>query len=366
VGEEADYMAVLTHPDLWKPFKGTSLVFRLTTDAMRPFFDEISKHVRQPGTVLVSPFHLFAARAAREKFRVPLITLHLQPTVMLSAHDETLFFPGMEWVTKLPVWLKRLLYQRVPNPADLHVAGPLRRFCKEIGITPPRRVLPEWLHSPDGTLLLWPEWFAPRQPDWPDYAIAAGFPLEDLRGQFALPAELEAFLKAGDKPVLLSPGTGNAQARDFFAAGLAACEKLGKRALLGTRFPEQLPQPLPAWARHFDYLPFSAVMPHTAAVVHHGGIGTMSQAFAAGVPQLIMPMGHDQPDNALRARRLGVAADLTVRRFTAKNVAVSLEQLLGDPKVPRACAEVARNCQQSDAATVAVAMLEKAALGSAS
>lgn len=360
IGNEEEYMAVLKHPDLWKPFKGTELVFKLTTAAMRPFFDEIAKHVQQPGTVLVSPFHLFAARAAREKFGVPLIALHLQPTVMLSAHDETLFFPGMEWVTKLPVWLKRFFYTQLPNPADIHVARPLRAFCKEIGIAAPRHVLPEWLHSPDGTLLLWPEWFASRQPDWPDNAVAVGFPLEDLQGQFELSAELKSFLDEGDKPVLFSPGTGNAQSRKFFAAGLAACEKLGLRALLGTRFPDQLPAPLPSWARQFDYLPFSQVMPRTAAVVHHGGIGTMSQALAAGVPQLMMPMGHDQPDNALRAKKLGVSADLTVRKFTADNVAAALQSLLSDHKVPAACAEAARSCRANDAASRAVEMLERA------
>ena len=360
IGDEAEYMSFLSHPDLWKPFKGTSLVLKMTIKAMRPFYDEIAKHVQQQGTVIVAPFHLFAARAAREKFGVPLINVHLQPTVMLSVHDETLFVPGMEWVARLPVWLKRFLYFKMPNPADLHVAGPLKAFCRELGIAAPRRVLPEWMHSPDGSLLLWPEWFAPRQPDWPDNAHAVGFPMEDLRGQFALPTELKAFLDEGDKPVLFSPGTGNAQARDFFAAGLAACEKLGRRALLGTRFPEQLPQPLPNWARHFDYLPFSEVMPRVAAVVHHGGIGTLSQALAAGVPQLMMPMGHDQPDNSLRAKRLGVAADLTVKRFTADNVAAELGRLLSDPKVPAACAEVARKFAEDNAASAAVEMLEKA------
>jgi UDP:flavonoid glycosyltransferase YjiC (YdhE family) len=63
---------------------------------------------------------------------------------------------------------------------------------------------------------------------------------------------------------------------------------------------------LPNGVRHFDYVPLSKVLPRSTALIHHGGIGTMSQAIAAGIPQLIIPTSHDQPDNAVRVRRLGI------------------------------------------------------------
>ena len=68
-----------------------------------------------------------------------------------------------------------------------------------------------------------------------------------------------------------------------------------------TRYPEQLPPALPASVRHERYVPFSAILPRCAAIVHHGGIGTCAQALAAGIPQLVSPFGFDQPDNAVRS-----------------------------------------------------------------
>ena len=357
LGANEDILKVLAHPDLWKPWSGTGIVFHMAMEYLRPCYQELVSRIEPGRTVLISPFHMFAPRAAREKFQVPLITVHLQPAALLSVHDETTFLPGQEWSARLPVWFKKLLF-RLPNPADFHANKPLRAFCREINIPAPRRVLPDWHHSPDGNLLLFPEWFAPRQPDWPHPSLAAGFPMEDLRHQFTLPPELEAFLAAGDKPILFSPGTGNLQAREFFAAGLEACARLGRRALVGTRFPEQLPQPLPPYARHFDYLPFSTVLPRVAALVHHGGIGTLSQAMAAGVPQLIMPMGHDQPDNALRAKKLGIAEDLLPRHFTATNVASALARLTQSPDVAAACARASEHFQHHDAAQRALDWLE--------
>jgi UDP:flavonoid glycosyltransferase YjiC (YdhE family) len=102
-----------------------------------------------------------------------------------------------------------------------------------------------------------------------------------------------------------------------------------------------LPPNLPETVRHFDYVPFSALLPRAAALVHHGGIGTLSQGFAAGVPQLIMPMSHDQPDNAARARRLGVGGSLSPRTFRGPAVAGELSRLLESREVHACCRELA-------------------------
>src|SRR5262249_61750127 len=82
----------------------------------------------------------------------------------------------------------------------------------------------------------------------------------------------------------------------------AACRQTNRRALLVTRFRDQVPDRLPDTVRHFDYLPFGSVLPHAAALVHFGGIGSAARALAAGIPQIIHPIKNDQFENA---RRLG-------------------------------------------------------------
>ena len=67
----------------------------------------------------------------------------------------------------------------------------------------------------------------------------------------------------------------------------------------------------------------------------------MSQALRAGVPQLLMPMAHDQPDNAARLGRLGVGDWLAPTKFTGPAVAKKLAALLGSASVLAHCREVA-------------------------
>lgn len=129
------------------------------------------------------------------------------------------------------------------------------------------------------------------------------------------------------------------------------------------KVPEQVPAELPAGVRHFPYVPFSQVLPRAAALAHHGGIGTSAQALAAGVPQLVMPMAHDQPDNAARLRRLGVAASVPRRRFRGPAVARALGELLDSKEVAENCASVAARLKGSRAVEQTCEAIEE--LGSA-
>jgi len=80
-----------------------------------------------------------------------------------------------------------------------------------------------------------------------------------------------------------------------------------------------------------DQAPHSLVMPRAAAVVQQCGIGTLAQALRAGQPMLAVPFAHDQPDNAWRATRLGVARTIPAQRYTARRAERELGRLLDDP-----------------------------------
>jgi UDP:flavonoid glycosyltransferase YjiC (YdhE family) len=128
---------------------------------------------------------------------------------------------------------------------------------------------------------------------------------------------------------------------DFFEAAAEASRLLGRRAVFLSGHREHLPSPLPPGVTHFDYVPFSLLLPRCGAVVHHGGIGTSAQALAAGVPQLVLPMNFDQFDNAARLVKLGVGKSLETRKGKGKPMAALLAELLGSGEVRKVCQEFA-------------------------
>lgn len=328
-GKKEEFEAMTRDPRIWKPVLGTKLVFETAASYVESFFAAIESAGKFD--LMLAPVTTFAARLAREKSGTPLISVHLQPAALLSAHATPLLHPLIRVLRPMPLWLKRALLALL-NPVDLFVMPEVRRVCHAHGIQPPRSFKREWWDSPDGVLVLFPEWFAPPQPDWPPNLLQWTFPLEDLAKEEPLKPELQVFLAAGEPPVVFTPGSANVQAARFFAVAAEAVRRIGCRSVFVTCEPEQVPPNLPPNFCTVDYAPFSTLLKHASVFVHHGGVGTMSQAFAAGVPQLIMPMAHDQPDNADRAERLGAGIGLSVRRFTPKRVAQALERLLRDPE----------------------------------
>jgi len=124
---------------------------------------------------------------------------------------------------------------------------------------------------------------------------------------------------------------------------------LERRGIFLTQYSEQLPRPLPKEVQHFSYIPLSQLLPHSAALIHHGGIGTCSQALRAGIPQLIQPMAFDQFDNAARVKKLGVGAMISKRSFRAPKIAQRLQHLLGSAVVETQCRRITKNFVNEDA-----------------
>jgi len=218
----------------------------------------------------------------------------------------------------------------------------------------------DWLHSPRRIIGLFPEWYG-NSPDWPESMRVTGFVRFDQAGSVPLAPELESFLKQGDPPIAFSFGSAMRHGKPYFEAAVEASRILGKRGLLLAKGKEQVPEKLPATVLHVDYAPFSEVFPRCAAVVHHGGIGTCAQALAAGVPQLIMPISFDQPDNARRLEKLGVGGRLWPKRFTGKNVAKEIFRLLDSPATLMRCKDVAEFMQEADETAKACEWIEELA-----
>jgi len=168
-------------------------------------------------------------------------------------------------------------------------------------------------HAPGGVLALYSPLFGAVPADAPPGTIQPGQVLKT--GGAPLAPALGAFLDAGPPPLVFTLGSASAHvARDFFAVSARIARSLGERALLlGAQESDAAgfgPEVMAVGAASYE-----RVFPRARLVVHQGGIGTTALAIAAGTPMLIVPFAHDQPDNAARAARAGLAEVLPRWRY---------------------------------------------------
>ncbi|HET6882393.1 MAG TPA: nucleotide disphospho-sugar-binding domain-containing protein, partial [Pirellulales bacterium] len=356
-----EFLALLKNPLAWHRFRGFIECFRGgVLPTFEPIYRAIADRYASGETVVVASTLAFGARCAQEKLGLPLVTVHLSPSVFRSDYHNPVL-PGMYLPHWLPAPLKRSQYWLADTLViERLIRGPLNEFRASIGLGPVRGILAHWHHSPERVLGLFPDWFGEPQPDWPEQTVLADFPLYDERDVSPLDDQLLTFLDSGEPPLVFTPGSAMLHGREFFSAAAEACMLLGRRGILLTRFAEQVPGHLPSGVRHFPYAPFSQLLPRAAALVHHGGIGTLSQGFAAGVPQLVMPMSFDQPDNAARLQRLGAGMAIPPKRFQAARVAGILQRLLASRDVARRCDEIADKMEQRRGLETACDVIEQA------
>jgi rhamnosyltransferase subunit B len=360
-GTTEQYHAATMDPDLWHPRRGIATVLKLVKPALESSLAALAAHYVPGQTMVVGHPLGFHTRIFEEKTGAPAATIQLAPSSIRSCYQIPALPPGVD-ISWLPLWAKRAFWVLVDRVAiDPLITPDLNRLRAAHGLPPVHRVFREWINSPRLVVGLFPDWFGPRQPDWPASFRHASFPLWDDPGGAPVDPELAAFFDQGTPPIIASPGTANRHATAFFAAIQAALGRLGRRGLFLTGYPEQLPPNLPGTILVRKYAPFSEVLPRAAAFIHHGGIGTLAQGLAAGKPQLIMPMAFDQPDNALRAARLGVARWLSPAKFTAERVTAALGALLESSAVATAAASWKERLRQVNGIEIACDLLEQEA-----
>lgn len=202
---------------------------------------------------------------------------------------------------------------------------------------PPEPDMYRALYQADLSVGLFPSWYLPGHVRRPD-TVFPGFALYEPDGD--LPPALDAFLDAGPPPVVFTNASWRATLDDYYSNALGAAQELGLRVVCVGRHAPQLP-PHDGAAMSVEYAPLKRLLPRSAAIVHHGGIGTVARAMAEGTPQLVVPWTLDQPFNAARVERLGVG--LSVRSSElASQLAPRLEELLGSSRIRARCSALAR------------------------
>ena len=360
LGTTEEYAELVNHPDLWHPTRGPFLAMREgVVKYLRGLYELVEANYRPGETTLVAHPLDLASRIFQEKHEAPLASIVLAP-LMFRSFYETPKYSSMLTNSWVPRPLRRFQFWAADRfVVDPLLGPPVNALRQELGLcTPVKGVFRDWCFSPQLVLGLFPEWFAPTQPDWPGQVALTGFPLWDQPDEAGLPEEVDEFLREGEAPIVFTPGSAMAHGQSFFQAAVDACRMLDRRGILLTRYPEQLPATLPEGVRHFSFVPFSQLLPRAAAVVHHGGIGSSGQGLATGLPQLLMPMAFDQPDNAARLKRLGVADALPPKQFRGPAVARALDRLLTDEKVQERCHYWARQCNTEASLSAACEAME--------
>lgn len=276
---------------------------------------------------------VYPAYSVVQKRGIRWVTTSLAPLSMFSSYEPNVY-PNAQILRHLNFLgrpLHKLVFYSIRGVIDKWLE-PYREFRTSIGLNSDHDPIIEGKYSDELHLALFSKALGAPQPDWHPSAVQTGFCFYDGSDDIGkMPEGLSEFLDAGEAPIVFTLGSAAVMdARDFFEESLEAARILGRRAVALYGIFNDPPKGIDEDRAGFDYAPYGEIFPRAACVVHQGGVGTTSQVLRAGVPQLIMPFSHDQPDNAARCERLGVARTISRGSYQRNSAASQIRKLLGD------------------------------------
>lgn len=239
----------------------------------------------------------------------------------------------------------------------------LNTVCEQNGIVPPTN----WLNAEKNprSLLGASAHFASPAPSYAHYQ-ACGFWFYESPAwqQWQADEALRCFLEEGEPPLYLTfSSIPVVNSRQVLALHVRAAAQLGRRLLIqrgcANFHADLLPAECDPKQVHFvDFLPQDWLLPRIAAIIHHGGVGTLARAVRHNCPMLIEPLGNDQFFNAMRILKLQIGAAVHPHKITADGLARILESKVLNEQTRQHIHALGEKIRAEDGNTIACQLIE--------
>jgi MGT family glycosyltransferase len=309
---------------------------------------------RRPADVVAASFFVFGAQIAAEAEGVPFAFLVANVLSFPGSRTPPLG-PGFK-LARGPLGRARdAVLNRVMARLFDKGLDQLNAARRVTGLEPVASVL-ENFERADRLILMTSRAFEYEQFSPPPNVRVVGPRLDDplWAGDWSPPA--------GDDPlVLVGMSSTFMDHADALQRAATALGELPVRGLVTTG-PSISPDSIdaPANVTVVERAPHAEVLKHAAAVVTHGGHGTVIKSLAAGVPVVAVPLGRDQLDNAARVAHHGAGLRLKPSAKPAE-IAGAVRRVIEEPEFAAAAGRLAAAIAAETAQDRAAAELEELA-----
>jgi len=181
-----------------------------------------------------------------------------------------------------------------------------------------------------------------------------------LSSQIGLPEQVEKFLNSGKPPVFIGFGSNPIARPEKYSQILNEVSNTTKQRLIISKGWADLPENNTTDILYVDEMPYELLFPRLAAIVYHGGTGTMAAAARAGIPQVAFPFMADQFENRKQIVKLGLGPDACdFKKITAKALSSAILECVTIDKYKKNAIEISEKLQSSNGLELTLELIEK-------
>lgn len=292
---------------------GFMRVMRFSFDMLEQAHADLLALCRGVDLVIVS--HTAAGSIEADQLGLPTVSVTLMPQAIPVEDPEATF-------------LQRGVMKVAGAGMGLMMSRPLDQIRKRLDIPP---MGPTGITSPTLNLLPISPHVEPPNPLWEARHRVTGYWFAPAPQTWTPPVDLQAFLEAGDSPLVISLGAMALSGADALEAAkltVEAVQQAGARAIVQGWHPVMPQIDLPPTLFHAGSIPHDWLLARASGIVHHGGFGTTAAGFRAGIPALVIPHIIDQFIWGQKVAELGVGPQpISRRKLTSAAMAEALRKM---------------------------------------
>jgi MGT family glycosyltransferase len=305
------------------------LVIELFLQTSQWVLDHLLDDIRalQPDYIIQDsfcPWGKFAAQALRLPAVASVPSIAFNRKIMAAGPRELVDLIGMLWSGYKPLQHGRKLLQDMKARHD---------------ITPPRNILALFRNYAALNIVYTSRLFQPYADSFDEQQFKFVGPSRFQRQD----APAFPFEQLGPQPLIyISLGTVYNDRAAFFRTCIEAFAESKYQMVMATggKVQREALGAIPDNVIVRPYVPQQEVLERSALFITHGGMNSVSDAFLAHVPMLLVPQRADQPWVAKRIVELGAGKVLALRNVTANSLRQAVEEILSHPGYKKAAVQV--------------------------
>jgi vancomycin aglycone glucosyltransferase len=181
-----------------------------------------------------------------------------------------------------------------------------------------------------------------------------------LPSKTRLPGIVEDFLSSGNPPVYIGFGSNPIANPEKYVHIFEKVRNATNQRLIISKGWADLPGTNTSDILYVDEMPFEFLFPRLAAIIYHGGTGTMAAVTRAGIPQAAFPFMGDQFSNRDQIVKLGLGPNTCdFKKMTTDEISEAITECITNEIYKNNALDLSKKLKDVDGIELTVQLIEK-------
>ncbi|MCJ7446310.1 MAG: glycosyltransferase [Bacteroidales bacterium] len=285
-----------------------------------------------------------------------VLGVHTAAEILKVPYRYVIFYPIVLGTTKHDPLKNRMMFGFGRSLINMFMKGFINKHRAKFSLPPIKDVWAHWLGE-NVIVACDRELNAARE--GVSFAFTqTGFMM--LPSKSDLPDNVKTFCNSGKPPVYIGFGSNPIVSTEKYNQIFEQVRDATNQRLIISKGWADLPDSNASDILYVDEMPFDLLFPKLAAVIYHGGTGTMAAIARAGIPQAAFPFMGDQFDNRKQIVKLGLGPETCdFKKMTTESISLAIKECVTNDTFKKNALMISKRLKSVNGLELTIQLIEK-------